>query len=74
MAFDFLSIPSISAEPERLFSSTKITITDRQNCLESDILEALQCLRSWLYIRDQEADLLAGKWMARNAMGRGRGL
>ena len=29
MAFDYLSIPGMSAEPERLFSSTKITITDR---------------------------------------------
>ena len=60
MAFDYLSIPGMSAEPERLFSSTKITITDRRNRLGSDILEALQCLRSWLHIRDQEADLFAG--------------
>jgi hypothetical protein len=60
MAFDYLSIPGMSAEPERLFSSTKITVTDRRNRLGSDILEALQCLRSWLHIRDQEADLLAG--------------
>jgi hypothetical protein len=60
IAFDYLSIPGMSAEPERLFSSTKITVTDRRNRLGSDILEALQCLRSWLHIRDQEADLLAG--------------
>jgi hypothetical protein len=60
MAFDCLSIPGMSAEPERLLSSTKITVTDRRNRRGSDILEALQCLRSWLHIRDQEADLLAG--------------
>jgi hypothetical protein len=29
MAIDILSIPAMSAEPERLFSSAKITITDR---------------------------------------------
>jgi hypothetical protein len=60
MAFDYLSIPGMSAEPERLFSSAKITVTDRRNRLGSDILEALYCLRSWLHIKDQEADLLAG--------------
>jgi hypothetical protein len=60
MAFDYLSIPGMPAEPERFFSSTKVTVTDRRDRLGSDILEALQCLRSWLHIRDQEADLLAG--------------
>jgi hypothetical protein len=61
MAFDYLSIPGMSAEPERLFSSTKLTVTDRRNRLGSDILEALQCLQCLrLHIRDQEADLLAG--------------
>jgi hypothetical protein len=37
-----------------------ITVTDRRNRLGGDILEALQYLRSWLHIRDQEADLFAG--------------
>ncbi|KJZ69049.1 hypothetical protein HIM_11560 [Hirsutella minnesotensis 3608] len=31
MAVDILSIPAMSAEPERLFSGVKITITDRRN-------------------------------------------
>lgn len=31
MALDVLSIPAMSAEPERLFSGTKITIADRRN-------------------------------------------
>jgi hAT family C-terminal dimerisation region len=47
MAIDILSIPVMSAEPERLFSSAKITITDRRNQLKSDIIEALECLQSW---------------------------
>ena len=50
MAIDVLSIPAMSAEPERLFSSAKITITDRRNHLESDIIEALECLKSWYNI------------------------
>jgi hypothetical protein len=33
MALDLLSIPAISAEPERLFSDTKITLQDRRNRL-----------------------------------------
>lgn len=41
MAVDILSIPAMSAEPERLFSGAKITITDRQNRLGSDVIEAL---------------------------------
>ena len=60
MDMDYLSIPGMSAEPERLFSSTKMTITDRRNRLRSDIIEALECLRSWLNIIDSEAELVMG--------------
>jgi hypothetical protein len=50
----------MSAEPERLFSGAKITITDRRNRLESDTIEALECLKSWFGIREWEmVDLLA---------------
>ncbi|ODQ71005.1 hypothetical protein LIPSTDRAFT_73577 [Lipomyces starkeyi NRRL Y-11557] len=49
MALDVLSIPAIrSAEPERLFSSAKITITDRRNRLGIETIEAIECLKSWL--------------------------
>jgi hAT family C-terminal dimerisation region len=48
MALDVLSIPAMSAEPERLFSSAKITITDRRNRLGIDTIEAIECLKSWL--------------------------
>jgi hypothetical protein len=50
----------MSAEPERLFSHAKITITDCRNRLGSDTIEALECLRSWLGIKEQEAELLKG--------------
>jgi hypothetical protein len=48
MALDILSIPAMSAEPERLFSGAGITITDRRNRLQSEAIEALECLKSWL--------------------------
>jgi hypothetical protein len=50
MALDILSIPAMSANPERLFSGAKITISDRQNRLEILTVEALKCLKSWLKI------------------------
>jgi hypothetical protein len=37
----------MSAEREHLFSSCKITITDRRNKLSVKVIEALECLRSW---------------------------
>ena len=52
MALDILSIPAMSAEPERLFSGAKITISDRRNRLTIDTIQALQCLKSWLGIQD----------------------
>ncbi|KFY79959.1 hypothetical protein V499_01108 [Pseudogymnoascus sp. VKM F-103] len=48
MALDILSIPAMAAEPERLFSGAKITITDRRNSLEIEAIEAIECLKSWL--------------------------
>ena len=60
MAIDYLSIPGMSAEPERLFSSTKMTIMDRRNRRGGDIVKALGCLRWWLNIIDSEADLVMG--------------
>jgi hypothetical protein len=48
MALDMLSIPAMSAEPERLFSGAKITITDRRNQLCIESIQAIECLKSWL--------------------------
>jgi len=58
MALDFLLIPGMSADPERLFLSTKITISDLRSRLGSDTIKALECLRSWLKIKDSEIDAL----------------
>jgi hypothetical protein len=44
MALDLLSIPAMTAECERVFSSAKILILDRRNRLKDDIIEASECL------------------------------
>ena len=60
MALDILSILAMSADPERLFSSAKITISDRRNRLSIYTLEALECLKLWLkistFLDDDEED------------------
>ena len=46
-AFDTLAIPAMSAECERVFSSTKKLITPERNRLAEDIIEASECLKNW---------------------------
>ena len=50
MAINILLIPAMSSSPERLFSSAKITITDRRNRLGIALIQALECLKSWMGI------------------------
>jgi hypothetical protein len=52
LALDILSIPVMSAEPERLFSATKLTISDQRNQLGMKMIEALACLKSWYKLKD----------------------
>jgi hypothetical protein len=47
MAGDILSVPAMSAECERVFSSAKLLISDRRNKLGADVIEATECLKSW---------------------------
>jgi hypothetical protein len=56
MALNLLSIPAISAEPERLFLSCKITVTDRRNKLSVKVIKALECLRSWYKVKAFELE------------------
>lgn len=46
MAKDIFSIPSMSAEVERLFSSSKLMIPDHRNKIKPDLVEAGECIRS----------------------------
>ena len=47
MAIDIYSIPAISAEPERVFSGAKSTISDSRSRLQGQTIEILECLKSW---------------------------
>jgi hypothetical protein len=47
MAYDVFSIPLMSDENERCFSTGRDMITYRRTSLMSDIIEACQCLKSW---------------------------
>jgi hypothetical protein len=47
MAIDMLSIPAMSAEAERVFSSAGFILNSRQRRLREETLEAMLCLTHW---------------------------
>ena len=47
MAFDILSIPAMSVDLERAFSSAEDTISEDRNRLGEETVAALQCLKQW---------------------------
>jgi hypothetical protein len=42
----------MSAEPERVFSRSKITISDHKCRLGIKLIKALECLKSWIEIEE----------------------
>lgn len=48
MAIDILSIPPMSAEPERIFSGARRTITWSRHKLGVRNIERMECLKSWI--------------------------
>jgi hypothetical protein len=46
-AFDTLSIPAMSAECERVFSSVKKLISPERSSLGDDMIEASECMKIW---------------------------
>ena len=48
LACDYLSVMASSVSSERAFSSAGITICKRRNRLDADIVESLQCLKSFI--------------------------
>jgi hAT family C-terminal dimerisation region len=50
MVLDLLSIPAMSAEIDRVFSSAKLTISPNRNRLGEDIIKATECLNRWYRI------------------------
>ena len=47
LAFDTFSVPEMSPECERIFSSWKKLITAEHNKLGDGIIEATECLKAW---------------------------
>jgi hypothetical protein len=70
MALDILSIPVISADPERLFSGAKITISDRRNRLGIETIQAIECLKSWMYTVEIQLEELEDKDKYKDTGGR----
>ena len=56
MAIDILSIPSMSAEVEQVFSSARRTILWEQMRLGSERIENNECLKSFIRIRMKQDD------------------
>jgi hypothetical protein len=50
MAFDLLFIPAIWAEYEGIFSLAQLAITSQRNRMTDAIIEAIECMKNWLYI------------------------
>ena len=48
MAFDYLSIPAMSAECERLFSRAKHCLSNQRHSLHTDSINMLQSLKNWV--------------------------
>ena len=64
MAIDILSIPSMSAEAERVFSGARRTISWDRVLLGSTNIECTECLKSWL----QSNITAGGRLMATNVV------
>jgi hypothetical protein len=47
MAFDFFSVPAMSAECERVFSQAKLIMATQRQHLNAEALEAILCLKLW---------------------------
>jgi len=43
----YLTLLPMSAEPQRVFSGAKITLSDRRCRVGDDAVEAVECLKSW---------------------------
>jgi hypothetical protein len=70
MAVELMSIPAMSDEPERLFSIAKLLISDQRNQLGDDIIQASECLKSWvqqgLIFGTTESDMVRMEHMLRD--------
>ena len=56
MAIDILSIPAMSAEPERVFSGARRTISWDRAQLSATVIETTECLKHAIRSRITEGD------------------
>jgi hypothetical protein len=56
MALDIFAVPLMSDDNERSFSAARDMITYRRTCLQADIIEACQCLKSWIKLESRVHD------------------
>lgn len=70
-ALDLLSIPAMSAEIERVFSSTKRLITADRNHLQPETIENLQLLKYWYQYNIVKERGTALEAVKRRILGRG---
>lgn len=47
LALDLFGVPAMSAEPERIFSSTGRMVRPDRGCLKADVIGAASCLKQW---------------------------
>jgi hypothetical protein len=45
---ELMGIPAMSDEPERIFHSAELLISDLRKCLADDVIQASECLKSWI--------------------------
>jgi hypothetical protein len=62
MAMDYIPIQASAVPCERVFSSSKETITSRRNRIKPELMEALQMLK--YYLKKKRMDFTAG-WMSK---------
>jgi hypothetical protein len=56
MAFDVFAIPVMNDDSERALSASNDMVTKKRNKLNSDTIEACQCLRSWYQLNKSVFD------------------
>jgi len=76
MGVEVMSIPAMSDEPERQFNSAKLLISDLRNRLGDDIIEAAECLKSWvkqgLIFGETESDMVKMEQMLNDLASRSK--
>lgn len=66
MAVDLMTIPAMSADPERVFSGCKLLLTQQRNRLGIDLTKAFTCLRSWYKVNEFVVEEALDQYLAQS--------